>query len=101
MSSRVPELSPLKIPLSRLFVSIADLFPSLVVSLLVELVALLSLPAVGPLGVVLGAARVAGARRVGRRMRVLAEHLPVGVGRISRVLALVVGVRPLGGIGGG
>src|SRR3954471_13331279 len=72
MSSRVPELSPPKIPLSRLFVSI--ICPSLVV-LLVELVPLRPLPV--------------GRLRVLRGMRIA----------FLGVLALVVGVGPLGRVG--
>src|SRR3954465_12978712 len=73
MSSRVPELSPLKIPLSRLSVSIGCL-PSWLV---VDLVPLRGLPV--------------GRLRVLRGMRIA----------FLGVLALVVGVRPLGRVGGG
>src|SRR4051812_23219300 len=40
--------------------------------------------------------RFSGALAAGRRGRLLAEWSAVGVGRIAGVLALVVGVRPLG-----
>src|SRR3954470_14238318 len=73
MSSRVPELSPLKIPLSRLSVSIGCL-PSWLV---VDLVPLRPLPV--------------GRLRVLRGMRIA----------FLSVLTLVVGVPPLGRVGGG
>jgi 3-phenylpropionate/trans-cinnamate dioxygenase ferredoxin reductase component len=66
--------------------------------LLVDLVSLRALPAVRRLWV-LGGMRVAGAGRAGLRVRLLAERLRVGVGRVARVLAAVVGVGPFGGVG--
>src|SRR5437764_3958239 len=62
----------------------------------VELVALRALPRVG-LGV-LGGVRVAGAGRAGHRMRLLAERLLVRIGRVARIVTVLIRVGPLGGI---
>src|SRR5947208_3345789 len=43
--------------------------------------------------------RFAGALATGRGVRLLAEWSTVGIGRIAGILALVVGVRPLGRVG--
>ena len=44
--------------------------------------------------------RIAGTGAADRRMRLLSEWLAVGAWRIARIRALVVGIWPLGGIGG-
>ena len=41
---------------------------------------------------------LAGRAAPGRRVRLLAERLAVGIGRVARILSLVVGVGPLGGV---
>src|SRR5437763_5657648 len=80
----------------RWFVGVSA--PSLMDGSLVKLVTL------GPLGPrlclrILLRVGLAGARSARRRMRRLAERLPVGVDRITRILPAVIGIGPFGGIG--